>query len=70
MCCNSSKHVGGDATAMFETIGHSAAAREMLNKYRIGKLIAEEMTDGATHNGEQQVKNAPNKEKSSICIIS
>lgn len=30
---------GTDATCMFEDIGHSADARELMKKYYIGRLI-------------------------------
>lgn len=38
------EQAGKDATENFEDVGHSSDAREMMKKYKIGELVAEERT--------------------------
>lgn len=55
------KHVfaGKDATNDFEDIGHSNAAREMMDKYYIGKIDASTLPTKDTYVQKQQVIHKP-----------
>ncbi|XP_075169035.1 cytochrome b5 isoform X2 [Haematobia irritans] len=39
------EQAGKDATENFEDVGHSSDAREMMQQYKIGELVAEERTN-------------------------
>lgn len=41
------EQAGKEATENFEDVGHSSDAREMMKKFKIGELIAEERTNVA-----------------------
>ncbi|CAL9164028.1 cytochrome b5 [Musa acuminata AAA Group] len=50
---------GKDATNDFEDIGHSNAAREMMDKYYIGKIDASTLPTKDTYVQKQQVIHKP-----------
>ena len=56
----SNNYQGGDATDMFEAIGHSSEAYSMLQSYKIGQLATQEKSSNITST----------EKKSSVCVVS